>query len=342
MRNRDYWRALYDEARDAFVVEQAGWVDSEPQIEYRFTYFSVDEDEEIARMGGLDKWWLNEEGFVEGDFFAFGKYLDHTAFDTEVERILQEAQKRTKDDNIDFFLAVIDVVKERAVESELGDESIFDFDGLFELGSEDAYSRRPYSSDRLHDHVVRTKDECWRLYVARVVDLKHKPLGWCLCVVLYPSLTSDATKEEMDAAEVAHILELNHFHTYSEAVVAINGTLQFMTEDGRVEDPEYAFMNDSDVFELMSIQGSIEGIVAPTWDILEGDVLRRFLTGTQPLARSARRWHPRQEDAVARVAEAMKLPLHVVDQLYARMLDSMRIVEPLEENSPWRAFDDAE
>ena len=55
MQDRDYWRALYDEARDGFVVEQAGWVDGEPQIEYRFTYFSGDEDEEIARMGGLDK-----------------------------------------------------------------------------------------------------------------------------------------------------------------------------------------------------------------------------------------------------------------------------------------------
>lgn len=342
MLDRKYWRASYDEERDSFVVKQAGWIDGEPLIEYRFTYFSTDEDDDITQTGGLDKWWLNDDGSAEGEVFAFGKYTDQAAFDADVERILQEAGKRAQDDNLDFFLAVIDIVKERAVEAELGDDTLFNFEGLYVMGSEDAYSTRPYENDRLHDHVERPNDECWRLYVARVVDPLQKLLGWSLCVVLYPALSSGATAGEIDASEFAHILELKHFRAYSEAVIAVNGTLQFMLEDGRVEEPDYAFMDDSEVFELMSVQSSNEQTIEPEWDILEGTVLRAFLDGKQPLVRAFEHWHPRQEDAVAHVAEVMELPLHIADQLYAQMLESMKISEPLDKDSPWRTLNDAD
>src|SRR5689334_9366968 len=98
MLDQNYWRASYDAERDAFVVEQAGWIDSEPKIEYRFSYFSAEEDDEIARMGGLDKWWLCDDGFAEGEFFAFGKYSDQMAFDADVEHILQQAEERSQDE----------------------------------------------------------------------------------------------------------------------------------------------------------------------------------------------------------------------------------------------------
>ena len=213
MLDRNYWRALYDEERDSFVVEQAGRVGDEPQIEYRFTYFSEDEDPDIAGLGGIDKRWLNEDGFAEVEYFAFDKYPDQKTFDDAIVSILQGAGQRQQDENLDFFLAVIDIVKEQAVEAELYDESLFDFEGLFELGSEDAYSQRPYQPDRLHDHVERTKDECWRLHVARVINPQRKPLGWSLCVMFYPTLSSEASADEIEAVETAEVLELNHFHT---------------------------------------------------------------------------------------------------------------------------------
>ena len=342
MLDRNYWRASYDEERDSFVVEQAGWIDGEPLIEYCFTYFSTDEDDEIARTGGLDKWWLNDDSSAEGEVFTFGKYTDQVTFDADVERILHQAEKRAQDDNLDFFLAVIDIVKERAVEAELGDDTLFNFEGLYALGSEDAYLMRPYENDRLHNHVERTNDECWRLHVARVVDSQQKLLGWSLCVVLYPTLSSGATEGEIDAAEFAYTLELKHFRTYSEVVIAVNGTLYFMLEDGRVEEPDYAFMDDSEVFELMSVQSSDEQTIAPEWDMLEGTALRAFLDGKRPLVRALEHWHPRQEDAVAQVAESMELPLHIADQLYAQMLESMKISEPLDKDSPWRTLNDRE
>ena len=342
MLDRQYWRALYNEARDAYVVEEAGWVDDEPQIEYRFSYFSDDNDDEVAGLGGLDKWWLNEDGFVEGEFFAFGKYPDQAAFDADVERILEEAEQLAQGDNLDYFLAVIDTVKDRAVEAELDDDSLFEFEGLFDYGAEDAYSLRPYDPIRLHNHVERTQDECWRLQVAQVVDRQQQTLGWAVCAVLYPDLASEATDEAIAAAEVAHILDLTHFHSYSDAAISVNGTLLFMLEGDRVEDPDYADLDNSFVFELMSVQDSVEGIISPEWGVLEGDPLRAFLAGKRPLVGTHEHWHPRQDDPVAQVAATLGLPIHVADQLYAHLLNSLSLSDPLDEDSPWRAINDSD
>jgi hypothetical protein len=342
MLDQRYWRAIYNEERDAYVVEEAGWVDDEPQIEYRFSYFSDDEDEEIACLGGLDKWWLDDEGLAEGEFFAFGKYPDQAAFDADVEHIMQEAEQLAQDANLDFFLAVIDLVKERAVEAELDDDSLFEFEGVFAGGDEDAYSLRRYDPNRLHVHVERRQDECWRLHVAQVVDPQGQALGWSVCAVLYPDLTSAATDDTITAAQIARILDLNHFHAYSDAVISINGTLLFMTDGDRVEDPEYAYLDDSFVLELMSVQGSIEGVISPEWEVLEGDQLRAFLAGKRPLVREQEHWHPRQDDPVAQVAAAMGLPLHIADQLYAHLLDSLNLSDPLDEDSPWQTMNDSD
>lgn len=207
---------------------------------------------------------------------------------------------------------------------------MFSFEGLYALGNGDAYSIRPYEGARLHNHVERTKDECWRLHVTRVVNPRHKLLGWSLCVVFFPTLSSEATEDEIGAAEIAQILELKHLRTYGEAVIAVNGTQHFMLEEGRVNEPDYAFMNDFEVFELMSVQSSGEHKIGPEWNMLEGSCVRAFLNGRQSLVRTLEHWHPRQEDTIAQVAEALGLPLHTADQLYIRMLESMKISEPWE------------
>ena|GEM_PF-4381198 len=112
-----------------------------------------------------------------------------------------------------------------------------------------------------------------------------------------------------------------------------------MLEDGR---PDYAFLDDSEVFELMSVQCSVEELIALEWEVLEGAALHRFLDGTQALVRSAEHWHPRQEDSVAQVAETMNIPLYIADQLYAQMLDMLKISEPLDNDSPWQTLNDVD
>jgi len=60
------------------------------------------EENETACLGGIDKWWLDRNGFVQREFFVFGKYANQAAFDSAVEGILQQAQTRAHDENLDF------------------------------------------------------------------------------------------------------------------------------------------------------------------------------------------------------------------------------------------------
>jgi len=90
------------------------------------------------------------------------------------------------------------------------------------------------------------------------------------------------------------------------------------------------------------VQCSVEGIDTPEWQLLVNDQLHRFHEQNYPLVRSLEQWHPREDDVIAQVAEEMRLPIHVVDQLYAQLLDSMRVSEPINENSPWHVMDDME
>ena len=140
MLERKYWRAIYDNERKSFVVEEAGWVDGDPAIEYCFTFFG--DDETGHPFGGLEKCWLDDHDMVSGEFFAFGDYATEEEFQADVEQILSEAKDRSKSENLDRFLAVIDVVKERAVLAELEDDDIFLCEGLYEDGPEDAYTLR--------------------------------------------------------------------------------------------------------------------------------------------------------------------------------------------------------
>ena len=61
MLERKYWRAIYDAERKSFVVEDAGWIDGDPAIEYCFTFFGGDETGH--QIGGLEKCWLTGWGF---------------------------------------------------------------------------------------------------------------------------------------------------------------------------------------------------------------------------------------------------------------------------------------
>jgi hypothetical protein len=338
MLDRRYWRAVYNEERDGFVVEQAGWIHDEPVIEYRFTYLG---DEDTGEpQGGLMKWWL-EDDLPTGEFYAFGHYPDETAFREDVQRILAEARQRAQDDNLDYFLAITDIVKERAVEAELDDESVFEVEGLFEIGTEDAYLQRPFDGDdRLHDHVERSQDECWRIHVARVVDPTHQPLGWAVFAVLYPGLTASATGEEMATATSAEVLDLDHWREQPDAHLAADAMIRFMLEGARVQEPEFAYLDDSFVLECASVQCSIEQIAMPEWEVLEGDELQAFLNGQRPIVREPSRWHPHETDMVTSFAREMGLQSHIADQLHATLLDTLHLADRFDEDSPWRFLDD--
>src|SRR5664279_964277 len=154
-----YLRALYDKSSGAYISTGARWVEGEPSLEYRFTLIES-EDESVAWQGGLEKYWLEEDDHPCGEVIVFAEYDNEAAFDAEVAQIQQEAKERSLRENIDEFLAVTDIVKQRTILLGYEEEDLEDMEGLFEDGPEDAYSLRDWDDrPRLHHH-VECADEC--------------------------------------------------------------------------------------------------------------------------------------------------------------------------------------
>jgi len=340
MLERHFRRATYDSERGTFVVEDAGWRDGQPVIEYGFAFFDDGND---VRSGVLEKRWLDERDLVTGEAFEFGEFDSQRTFQAAVRQILAEAKARADQENLDTFLAVIDIVKERSVQSNTQtEEDVIGYEGLFTTGPEDGYTRRSlqfFGEDRLHDRVIRSKDECWRLHIGQVADPTGNPLGWVLCVLLYPDLTSAASDAEIEAATCATLLDLDHWHNRHAAVFAQSGFQKFMDTGLRTQDPELAHMNDSDVFELICVQMAQQQIIAPIWDTLAGDEIRQFIDGQHAITRQRSDWYPNKSDAVQEYVEQSDLTVHEADQVEAYLLDVFRLRERFSDDSPWSYLD---
>jgi hypothetical protein len=225
--NPQYVRAEYDEERDSYVSTQAKWIEGEPSLEYRFLA-QEDEDKHGSWEGGLEKFWCDEDENWYVEFFVFGEYSSEADFDTEVDRILRDAKEIAVKENVDEFLAVTDIVKQRAVALGYEDEVIEDLEGLFQDGPEDAYTLCDIGdSPRLHDHVERD-DECWYLRATPVVGTDKQPLGWGLFAIHLPDLSPNASKAEIESANRARILLLDHLHNKRDAKLAKHGFEYFM------------------------------------------------------------------------------------------------------------------
>jgi hypothetical protein len=333
MTHAQYWRAEYDPERDAYVVLEYGDNEGEPALEYRF--LCIEDDEEEALLGGLEKWYLDEDGFRCGELHIFGEYDDEAAFEAAAVTLREEARQRAEGDNLDAFLAIIDVVKAWGIKSGCMDESVLDEEGLFELGPEDAYSLREMDDEvRLHNHVERPNDECWRLHVAPVQDETGNPLGWGVFALLYPNLTSAADAAAIAAATTAQVLDLSHCRSELDARMEAHYLTLYMREGDRLTDPELAFVDDSMILEWMSIGAHEADEVERDWATLEGKALRAFPDGTQPIIRTSAAWRPLKDRLEAFFAEYPTSP-GMDDQFRAHMLLLMGLDEPFAPDSPW-------
>jgi len=204
-----------------------------------------DEDKPAAWEGGLEKFWIDEDGGHYGEFFVFAEYDTEAAFNVDVEQIRREAREASIKQNIDQFLAVTDIVKRRAVASGYEDNTIENLEGLFQNGPEDAYTLCDIGdSPRLHDH-AECEDECWYLHVAQVVDTEKQALGWGLFAVHLLDVSPNASKAKIESANRARILLLDRLHTKHDAKLAQHDFEHFM-ETERIDNPEYAYMNDTE------------------------------------------------------------------------------------------------
>jgi len=336
MKDFTLFRALFNEERDSYVVEEYGEMSGEPAVEYTFTSIQDDEDDLITAM--LAKWVLDEEGETVVERVPFGEYPTEAAFNDAVAAIRQEAQQYAINENLDAFLAVVDIVKQWAVVAQLLDEEVLWAEGLFEDGPEDAYTLREMAYDtRLHDHVERPTDECWRLHAARVVDPAREALGWAVFLVYYPELTSESEQEQIEQADYARILDVDHCVNELDARYAIDQLYGYM-ENERMEDPELAYEDDTMVLELISEGKRQDGDYLPDWRELHEDELLAFLNGSIPVVIERKDWYPR-EDSLSAFARKTQMSTHWEDQLRSSLMTQYGVQEPFEEDSPWNRID---
>lgn len=340
MINPQYVRAEFDEDRDSYVSTEADWDEGESSLEYRFT-LQEDEEQPDSWEGGLEKLWRDEERDQYGEVFVFAKYDSEGAFDADVVRIRQEAKERSVRDNLDEFLVVTDIVKERAQPLRGEDDAFDDFVGLFEDGPEDAYSLREWDdSPRLHNH-VESADECWYLHVGKVIDPNQQLLGWGLFAVHLPDLTSDAPTDAVRNASRARVLLIDHLKSQRDSKLAKRGFTYFM-ETERLDNPEYAHTDDTEILENMAIESEWDDATnSVIWKEYSGQALQEFLSGSAPFVYPREKWQPREESMADRFFKEHPQPIWLEDQLRAA-LDEQTSVEPDEdedEDSPWQNLD---
>jgi hypothetical protein len=338
MSNPAYTRAIYDENRGSYVSTLADWIDGEPTVEYHFMV-QDDEDKPGSWQGGLEKFWCDEDKNWYGEFFVFGEYASEADFDADVERILREAKEVAVRENIDELLAVTDIVKRRAVQSGCEDDTIEDLEGLFQDGPEDAYSLTDLGdSPRLHHH-IECEDECWYFHTVPVVDTDKQELGWGLFAIHLPDLASKATQAEIENANRARVLLLDHLKNKRDAGLAKHGFAHYM-ETERIDNPEYAYMNDTEVLAAAAMAAEWDGETnTVVWQEYSGKTLRDFLRGTVPYAVAREKWQPRDESLVDRFFKEHPQPTWLEDQLRAALDDHAGVESDEDEDSPWQNLD---
>ena len=140
MLDRKKWYAIYDEERDSFVVQAAGWKNDDPMIEYRLI-FHIDTRTQ-RKLGAIDKIWY-EGAYRCNDIYDFRTYPSKKAFEVDRDRMMTQARELAHLKQRDYFLCILDLVKARAVRAGREYASIKDYDELFDIGPEDAYRWLP-------------------------------------------------------------------------------------------------------------------------------------------------------------------------------------------------------
>jgi hypothetical protein len=237
-----YRRAIYNEKRRAYIVQHPDGT----EVLYCFESLEPEEDERHAKLA-ICKEWEDEDNGTIGEMWAFMTLKEPQRFQNIVDDLLANAREAAVEENVDEFLAVIDLIKHRAIADDFDDESLEFVEGLFLTGPADAYNQREYDPERLHHHVERPDDECWQIDAARVMaaDDPTRELGWACYVIHYPELTSSASEVEIVQTQSARLLDLEHHIDEVGARLAALHLQKFMEEGDRVQNPEYAYTNVS-------------------------------------------------------------------------------------------------
>jgi hypothetical protein len=169
------------------------------------------------------------------------------------------------------------------------------------------------------------------LHVGRVVDPDQQLLGWGLFAVHLPDLTSDASIEAMRNANRARVLLIDHHHSQRDAMLAKRGFTYFM-ETERVDNPEYACTDDTELFENMVVESEWDDATnSVVWQEYSGQVFQDcLLSGSAPYVYPREKWQPHEQSIMDRFFRDHPQPVWLEDQMRAA-LDEQTGVEPDED-----------
>jgi len=338
MREPQYVRAEYDEARNSYVSDGASWIDGGPSLEYSFGCV-IRTGKSRPVEGHLTKCWY-ADGERSRATFAFGKFRTVAEFEAAVRSIRAEAREVAANENLDELLAVTDIIKNMAIKRRLAEAYLEDMEGLFEVGPEDAYTLRDFdpTEERLHDH-VECEDECWFMKPVPAADENGQVLGWALLAVYVPELPSTATLDEMRGAERAAILRLDTFRERRDVLMAQRGFWTFMETD-RLDNPLYAYMDDTDVLELAAIPVARDEEKSESlWQDCNQQTLCELLDGSFTYTMPRAAWQPRAKAPIDDYFEANPHPVWLEDQFRAVMDEVIGLKPESKDDDPWTDFD---
>src|SRR5205814_32204 len=105
-------------------------------------------------------------------------------------------------------------------------------------------------------------------------------LGWGLFALHLLELAPNASQAEIENANRAKILLLDHLSTERDAKLAKRG-FEYYMETERLNNPEYAYMNDTEVLEGAAIDAEWNDETnTVVWQEYNGKALQDFLSGT--------------------------------------------------------------
>src|SRR5258708_523499 len=139
--------------------------------------------------------------------------------------------------------------------------------------------------------------------------------------VHYPDLLSTANQVAVEAANVVWGLPLLQFVNELSARYAMDRHLAFMFEGDRLDDPIFAYMNDTDVLENTAEGFERDhGVDDPevVWHEFTGEALKTFLQTDTPWVCERKDWHP-DPDIFDRFFASHPHPIHIQDQ-YREMM----------------------
>ena len=114
-----YRRAIYNEERRAYIVQHPDG----SEVLYCFESLEPEEDEPHPKFA-ICKEWEDEENGSMGEMWAFMTLDKPEPFQKIVGDLLANAREAAVEENVDEFLVMIDIIKQRAIADDFDDESL--------------------------------------------------------------------------------------------------------------------------------------------------------------------------------------------------------------------------